>query len=206
MSVTDPPHSFVFALDKTTARKMAAVFIIVSAVCPPPIRDRFDEVMKDFADFVEALNVKQASLEARTRTLKREKRRLLEQRDEARRLVRILFDQLRGGHCDPKTEINHPGHLLIRLLGWVYDGPETGRAARDVPTEDIPWNRLKEEAEGGACFWTDPTRGTGKVSTYCLTQALSIACRRLLDWPDEGYPGPHGKTCWDKLSGDEDLV
>lgn len=78
---------------------------------------------------------------------------------------RILSTQLRGGNrdCDPRTDVDHPGHVLIEL-GWKYIPDEP-----DDPDDEI------------GAYWHDPDelRRTGKHSVMPLTMALGIACRRL---------------------------
>jgi len=90
----------------------------------------------------------------------------------------VLLDQLRGGHrhIDPRTEVNHPGHVLVQL-GWTF-------VPEDPDEPDRPlWDQLDEDG----CYWRDPEeRGTGKTSIMPLTMALGIACRRLLGLREEG--------------------
>ena len=80
---------------------------------------------------------------------------------------RILSNQLRGGDrdCDPRTDVDHPGHVLIEL-GWEYLPDEP-----DEPDDEI------------GAYWYDPIglRETGKhgVMIMPLPMALGIACRRL---------------------------
>lgn len=95
--------------------------------------------------------------------------RLKEVQDTADRLKRdreILANQLRGGYrdVDPRTEPEHPGHVLIRL-GWTFH-PEDP----EEPDDQI------------GVYWMDPEeKGTGTRTMRSLPAALSIACRRLLD-------------------------
>jgi hypothetical protein len=79
---------------------------------------------------------------------------------------KILSDQLRGGFrdVDPRTNADHPGHVLIRL-GWTFCPEEP-----DEPDDEI------------GAYWTDPEeKGTGTHTVRSLPAALAIACRRLLD-------------------------
>jgi hypothetical protein len=70
------------------------------------------------------------------------------------RVIRLMR-QVNGGDDDPRTQPEHPGHILI-MLGWQY-----------IPGDEF------------GCNWQDPTNG---VETYMtLAEALGIACRRLVD-------------------------
>jgi len=78
---------------------------------------------------------------------------------------RVLSIQLRGGErdSDPRTNVDHPGHVLIEL-GWKYIPDEDGE-----PDDEI------------GVYWHDPQelRETGTHSVMPLPMALGIACRRL---------------------------
>ena len=70
----------------------------------------------------------------------------------------VLHRRVNGGLGDPRTNLNHPGHLLVQL-GWEYDpSDETG----------LNWKDPQTTESGRPLFWT-------------LPEALAIACQRLLD-------------------------
>ncbi len=106
-----------------------------------------------------------------------------------------LMIQLRGGRrdVDPATCTTHPGHVLIKL-GWEFvpDDP-------DEPEDDHEDSHLLL-----GCFWRDPQeKRTGKHSLMPISMALSIACRRLLGWPDGKVGRPPSKSRAERLLEDD---
>jgi hypothetical protein len=79
--------------------------------------------------------------------------------------LREAVCQLQGGDQDPKTCPDHPGHVLL-MLGWEY--------IPDDPDEDV--------TNTNGCNWYDPQERHNGIRVHrCLTSALGVACRRLLD-------------------------
>jgi hypothetical protein len=101
----------------------------------------------------------------RIRDLEAQVTRLREHTQGLMERSRTLSTQLRGGDrdCDPRTDVDHPGHVLIEL-GWKYVPDEA-----DDPDDEI------------GAYWHDPDelRRTGRHSVMPITMALAIACRRL---------------------------
>lgn len=112
------------------------------------------------------LRAEVAAVQFEAASIKARLQEVLKHLDVQHHRCETLTNQLRGGYrgVDPRTEPEHPGHVLIRL-GWTFCPEEP-----DDPDDEI------------GAYWMDPEeKGTGTHTMRSLPAALSIACRRLLD-------------------------